>query len=96
MLSGQKFNDRICYYFEMEYDDQDSNGEYRRSESFIDSEFSLPVAIKNYGWPDETTDTAKIDELTLVEHYRFTEIEMAQDTSDTDFDSQNAAYAFQK
>lgn len=98
MTDDQSFDKRPCYCFVVEYPDQETSNVYRKSVQYIDKELSLPVCIKNYTWPD-TADEANadhLDELTLVEHYQYSDIRLNSALSDTDFDVANSDYHFRR
>ncbi len=48
----------------------------------------LPVMVKNYGWGEKTG----CGEDSLIEHYAYTEIEVSDSMSPTDFDPKNKKY----
>ncbi len=99
MVAGQKFNDRECYYFEIEYASPEISDVYRKSEVYIDAELALPVFCRQYTWPsdaDKDLTKEQIDEKTLIEHYTYTDIQLDRSLADADFDQTNKAYRFRR
>ena len=100
----ERIHDRDCYCFDLEYENAlpDTPSEtYRKSLAYFDKEFSIPIEIKNFTWlaadaeVDEMDDATR-DELTLVEHYSYSDIEWNQGYSDEDFSSENSKYRFRR
>lgn len=99
MLADQKIQKRDCYCFIFVYDSAKTSEIYRKSIVYIDKEYSLPVLVKNYGWPtdvEEETKPAKLDEATLVEHYLYTNIRLKQQLANAEFDRGNKNYNFRR
>ena len=96
MTDGHKFDERPCCRFVLEFADREESPTYRKSIQFFDEEFSVPVCIRNYGWPREGREIAPadLDEATLLEHYTYSDIRFHQRLADRDFDRNNAKYAF--
>lgn len=97
MLDDRRFDERDCYCFIIEYDRPELSHGYRKVVALVDKELSLPVSVKNYGWPKEPSpaaDAAKLDELTLVEVYGYSDIRLTQQLTDDDFDRHNENYKF--
>ena len=60
---------------------------------------SLPICVKNFGWPAEGVDVADataLDEATFIEYYGYTDIQFEDRLSDNDFDKKNADYKFRR
>lgn len=99
MLADQKIQKRDCYCFIYQYESEKTSEIYRKSVVYIDKEYSLPVLVKNYGWPtdvEEETEPAKLDEATLVEHYLYTNIRLKQQLANAEFDRGNKSYNFRR
>ena len=96
MLDNQKFDDRDCYCFILEYDRPELSDGYRKVVAYVDKQYSLPVSVKNYGWPKQATtaDTEQLDEETLLEIYSYSSIKLNQQLDDGDFDRHNKRYKF--
>ncbi len=96
MLDNQTFDDRDCYCFTTEYDDSSLSEGNRKTVVYLDKEMSLPVSVTNYGWPPagEQFDPARLDEMTLIEAYSYSNIELDQQLTDIDFDRNNKKYRF--
>jgi hypothetical protein len=69
---------------------------YRRSIVYLDREWLVPTAVENHGWADSPTDTSTFDDTTLLESYRYTDINFDPGTSDLDFKRDNPEYAFRR
>jgi hypothetical protein len=99
MLPDQKFLDHICDCWVVEYENTDFEKTYRKSIAYIDRELSLPICVKNFGWPAEGVDVADamaLDEATFIEYYGYTDIQFKERLTDNDFDKKNADYKFRR
>lgn len=98
IVDGEVCNGRDCYFSMLEYFNRDDSELYRKSVSYIDKEWSVPVWIKNYTWPNfavtASSDNSVVDDMTLIESYVFSDIEMNAPLSDNDFDAANDEYMF--
>jgi hypothetical protein len=98
MLGDQKLGDRECNCFIVEYAGREVEPVYRKSITYIDKELSLPVCVRNFGWPaeGETIEAAKLDEATMIEYYGYNEVRFDRRLSDNDFDKTNKEYTFKR
>lgn len=97
-LADQEFDGRNCSCFLIEYKDAAGSPTYRKSISLIDKEWSIPLYIKNYGWPlpDQENKVADaLDDATLIEFYSFAEVRFRQQLANNDFDRNNEEYRLQ-
>lgn len=92
MVTGEKFEDRDCIVFVAEYTSPDADPVYRKSVCYIDREHSIPLAIRNYGWP-EGQGTPPDDSSTLIEQYEYRNLAFGP-LADFEFSAQNKSYAF--
>ena len=87
----------LCYCFIIEYDHPELSTGYRKVVAYVDKQLSLPVSVKNYGWPKENAQPAspaELDDQTLLETYSYSGIELNQKLTDADFDRHNKSYKF--
>lgn len=84
------FEDRPCFRCVCEYVNPAHSEIYRKSEMLVDREMSLPVMVKNFGWGEKGKPLT--DENSLIEHYSYSEIEVSDAMSPTDFDPKNKKY----
>ncbi len=98
MTDNQMFYERPCYRFVVEFDSPEVSAEYRKSIQYVDKEYSLPVCVKNYGWPEniDNTDTAMLDEQTLIEYYFYSEVLLDEQLAEVEFDRSNKDYHFRR
>ncbi len=99
MHPEQKFMGRVCDCWIIEYDSTDVEPVYRKSIAYIDRELSLPVCVRNFGWPEkgaDATDAAALDEATLIEYYGYTDIKIDERLPDVAFDKANSSYTFRR
>jgi hypothetical protein len=99
MLADQKVLDQDCHCFVIEYDSKEIEPIYRKSITYIDKEHSLPICVKNFGWPaeDVSADNPQaLDEATLIEFYGYKDLRFETRLSDNDFDKANAEYKFRR
>lgn len=92
----QTFDGRPCTVFTTEYSSQAASPIYRKSITYIDNEWNLPVHSKHFEWPatGKDADDANPDDSTLIESYSFTNVEMGCGLSESDFDRRNPEYRF--
>ncbi|MEX0704669.1 MAG: DUF1571 domain-containing protein [Planctomycetales bacterium] len=102
MVTNQRFRGRACTYFRLEYaspGDSDAARVYRKSVQIIDDELSLPLWIANYTWPTDGEgfegDQA-LDEATLIEHYTYSDLDLAPRFADDEFDRAHPEYGFSR
>jgi hypothetical protein len=64
----------------------------------IDKELALPVNVATFGWPEpgESIPADRLDEATLIEHYRYSQIRVDTQLADGDFDRANREYSFRR
>lgn len=94
----QSINGRDCHCFVTEYNNAKTSKEYRKSIVLIDKEWSVPLFIKNFGWPtDNITATGEeLDTATLVEQYSYSDIKFRANLTAFDFDRANEDYGFKR
>ncbi|HEY4263549.1 MAG TPA: DUF1571 domain-containing protein, partial [Schlesneria sp.] len=92
----QTFDGRPCTVFTTEYSSQASSPTYRKSITYIDNEWNLPVHSLHFEWPADrkNADEASLDDSTLIESYSFTDVDMGCPLSESDFDRGNSEYRF--
>ena len=94
-LADQDFDGRSCAGFLLEYKDTAGSPLYRKSVTLIDKEWSIPVYIKNYTWPEPDQAAlvdAALDEATLIEAYSYSDIKFRLQLANSDFDRNNEEY----
>ena len=98
MFDDQKVCDRDCYTFAVEYTSKDVEPVYRKSITYIDKEWSLPICVRNFGWLPEGADAdpSKLDENTNIEFYGYKDIRLDTRLSEADFDKTNKEYTFKR
>lgn len=82
-LPAESIGGRDCVGYVVEYDSPRVEPTYRKSMVWIDTETHLPLAIKNYGWPEG--QVAASDDDTLVEHYVYTDVRFQRHLTDEQF-----------
>ncbi len=98
MFDNQSVKNVSCYCFVIEYANAKVSKLYRKSVIFIDKKTSFPICVKSFTWPEngsELVDKA-LDKETLVEDYRYSNIQFAQQLADADFDRGNAKYRLRR
>ena len=96
VTDGAQFDKRDCFEFVVEYKQHKEGCEYRKSILTIDKELGIPVAVKNFAWPNEVdaVDVNNLDKSTIIENYAYTKINYARQLADGDFDKNNSNYSF--
>lgn len=92
-LTREKFDGRDCDCFRIEYRDSQTEPLYRKSITYFERERSVPVCVKNWGWPAPGSRTE--DEM-LIEYYAYHNLEWDARLNDSDFDLENKEYAFRR
>ncbi len=99
MIPNQQFLDHVCDCWVVEYESRDVEPVYRKVTTYIDRQLSLPICVRNFGWPAEgmdVSDPAALDEATLIEYYGYTNLQFEDRLTDADFDKANADYKFRR
>jgi hypothetical protein len=96
VLPNQKVDDKECYCFTVEYSSAAVSETYRKSILMVDAQTLLPVAIKNYTWPEQVDsfDPKDPDGSTLIEFYSFSNVNLNPQLANSTFDGQNQEYRF--
>lgn len=93
-------NERTCYRFELCYDDPSSSEIYRKSVQYIDKEWRIPICVKNFTWPSRQDaigyEAKDLDDRTLIEFYSYSDVCLDSLLADSDFDSANSEYCFNR
>lgn len=90
-------NGRRCQEFTTRYKSAAASPMYRKSITCLDEEWNVPLETHHFEWPrDGVTGTeAAVDAATLIESYRFEDVEFRDRWQADDFDRANAHYYFQ-
>lgn len=86
LVHDQKFADRNCDRMVVEYASPSVQPTYRKSMIWVDKELSMPVCMRNFGWPQGTIAADKLDDETMIEFYGYTNVSLQQQLSDQDFE----------
>jgi hypothetical protein len=97
-MEDQSIGERLCHCYVTEYRDAKVSEQYRKSITLIDKEWSIPLFVKNFGWPTDnvTAVNDELDEATLIEQYTFTDVKFRSSLTAFDFDHANEDYAFKR
>ena len=95
---NQPIDGRDCLCFVTEYRDAASSKEYRKSIILIDKEWSVPLFIKNFGWPTDNVTAVgeELDTATMIEQYTYSEVKFRANLTAFDFDRANEDYGFKR
>lgn len=88
--------DRPCRRFTIVYDSPTVRADYRKSVIWIDEELQLATKIENYGWPAEDYASDRVDSETLLESYRYTNINLDSHLAAVDFTAANEDYGLRR
>lgn len=102
LVSSEQFEGRDTDRFTVVYKSRSESPVYRKSITWIDREWNIPVHSRHFEWPrseiagtEEEFDTVeKLDDATLIEEYSFTDLDFRPGLSDEDFDRANQRYRF--
>lgn len=93
---NQLIDGRRCFMFTTHYKSRELSPTYRKSITYLDYEWNLPVRTDHFEWPaiGQGSDDKNLDQTTLVESYSFTDVKLPTTLSDEDFDRSNPEYRF--
>ena len=93
-MKDQEFDGRLCYCFQLMYDNPSISDVYRKSLLMIDTELHLPLMIRNYTWSAESDGLTEeeLDAVTMIEDYSFTELDLERKLATQEFDRENPTY----
>ena len=96
--ADQPIAGRDCLCYVTEYRDAASSKEYRKSIMLIDKEWSIPLFIKNFGWPTDnvTASGDELDTATMIEQYTYADVKFRASLTAFDFDRANEDYGFKR
>jgi hypothetical protein len=89
---------RVCAVYFFEFDDKDRSPDYRKSIQYIDRTWNVALQVENYGWPEpgQHLEGAALDEATLIEYYKYSNIVADGRLNDDDFSPSNPEYRFHR
>lgn len=93
----EHFEGRPCVKYTTVYKSQTDSPVYRKSVTFLDQEWKIPIHSTHFEWPQNDNDyksEAELDENTLIEEYTFSNIDMGCSLSENDFNPKNPEYNF--
>jgi Protein of unknown function (DUF1571) len=87
---------RLCSVFTLEVASPEGSPIYRKSIQYIDREWGAVIQVANYTWPEpgQVLGPSTLDEATLIEYYKYSEIVADAQLTDRDFDRSNSEYHF--
>lgn len=94
--SPREFDGRPCHVFTTRYKSALDSPVYRKSITWIDQEWNVPIHTRHFEWPPSAKSIAEeeLDEATIIESYSFTNIAFDCQLTDGDFDRTNPEYRF--
>ena len=89
---------RRCAVFVFEFDDPQRSPDYRKSIQYLDRQWNVPLFVENYGWPEPGLhmEGTALDEATLIEYYKYSNVVAAGQVTDDDFSPSNPEYRFRR
>jgi hypothetical protein len=89
---------RPCAVYVFEFDDKERSRDYRKSVQYLDRRWNVPLQVENYGWPEpgQHMEGAALDEATLIEYYKYSNIVVDGHLNDDDFSPSNPEYRFRR
>lgn len=96
METDQKVDDRTCYKFTTTYKSKNDSPVYRKSITYIDSQWSIPVYTEHFEWDRDSPNAKRenLDETTLIEKYAFRGLSFNEELTEDHFDRSNKEYKF--
>jgi Protein of unknown function (DUF1571) len=89
---------RRCAVYIFDFDDRERSPDYRKSVQFLDRQWNVPLRVENYGWPEpgQHPEGAALDESTLIEYYKYSNVVVDGRLTDDDFSPSNPEYRFRR
>ncbi len=89
---------RRCAVYVFEFDDRERSTDYRKSVQYLDRTWNVPLLVENYGWsdPGEHLAGAALDEATLIEYYKYSNVVTEGTLNGDDFSPSNPEYRFRR
>ncbi|HEV3298581.1 MAG TPA: DUF1571 domain-containing protein [Planctomycetaceae bacterium] len=89
---------RRCAVYVFEFDGKDRSPDYRKSIQYLDRQWNVPLQVENYGWlePGRHLEGAALDEATLIEYYKYSNLVVDGHLTDDDFSPSNPEYRFRR
>jgi hypothetical protein len=89
---------RRCAVYVFEFDEKDRPTEYRKSIQYLDRQWNVPLQVENYAWPEpgQHLEGAALDESTLIEYYKYSNLVVDGRVTDNDFSPSNPEYRFRR
>jgi Protein of unknown function (DUF1571) len=97
-LADADCDGRRCAVYFFEFSDPKRSPDYRKSIQYLDRQWNVPLRVENYGWPEpgQHLEGAALDEATLIEYYKYTNIVAGGRLTDDDFSPSNPEYRFRR
>jgi len=94
--SSAQFDGRPCDAFTTIYKARETSPTYRKSTTWFDREWHVPLKSIHYEWPkaNESLSDSELDPATLIESYEFTEVDFHPGLQDIDFTRDHPEYHF--
>jgi hypothetical protein len=89
---------RRCAVYLFEFDDRERSPDYRKSIQYLDRQWNVPLQVENYAWPEpgRHLEGAALDEATLIEYYKYSNLVVDGHLTDDDFSPSNPEYRFRR
>ncbi len=89
---------RPCAVYSFLFDNAERSPDYRKSIQYLDRQWNVPLQVENYGWPEpgQHLEGAALDEGTLIEYYKYSNIVADGHLTDDDFSPSNPEYRFRR
>jgi hypothetical protein len=89
---------RACAVFSFLFDNAERSPDYRKSIQYLDRQWNVPLQVENYGWPEpgQHLEGAALDEGTLIEYYKYSNIVADGHLTGDDFSPSNPEYRFRR
>jgi hypothetical protein len=89
---------RPCAVYSFVFDNAERSPDYRKSIQYLDRQWNVPLQVENYGWPEpgQHLAGAALDEATVIEYYKYSNIVVDGHLTDDDFSPSNPEYRFRR
>lgn len=85
---------RPCSVFTTYYQSPEISPTYRKSITWIDDEWNIPIKSVHFEWPQHSVESEALDDTTMIESYEFSQLDFQRRLTDTDFDRNHPEYRF--
>jgi len=85
-----------CYRFQLTYLNRELSNVYRHTDLYIDKQHNLPIRLANHTWPADESAASGLGQDTLIEYYRYEDLDLQAGLTGRDFNRDNPVYRLRR